>query len=303
MNMRWSRGDFDDREATVNVCVDCGKVIKWGAVRCKSCNMRMRWDRGDFGERVQRCCVDCGIEISLEATRCRSCATKRRWQLGDYDNKRLPPVLCQDCGVRLRTRNARRCPSCAMKARWARGLYDLVDYKALMTEDVKDKLAQAAKDNWARGRYDDMGTKISKAWVDGIYDGACGEEVRVRLSQATRRNWKQGVYAGVFQSPTRPERIVMDVLDIMGIKYEYNTFCLSGRVFDFYLPDYQIVIEYDGWYWHQTRKGRQGDIAKDCLVQDANLPLIRLKGTKTHDLTAIEIWAELCFEFARLGIY
>ena len=334
----------------VNRCIDCGKAIKWGAIRCKNCNMTMRWDRGDFGERrIRYCCTDCGVEISHGAVRCHSCVMKKRWKDGDLDKLRVPPAFCEDCGAQLRVREFRRCRSCIMKANRAQGVYDHIDYKALMTEEMKERLGRAAKENWDRGCYDDLGTKVSdawangaydhvdykalmteevkeqlrqatkknwaqgcydgvgakvsKAWADGIHDEACTEEVCAKISEAAKRNWKQGTYSGVFQTPTKPERAVKSVLDFMCLAYEYNSFCLEGRLFDFYLPDHNVLIEYDGWYWHQTDRGQEGDAIKDCLAQEASLPLIRLKGTKTHDLTAVEIWAELCFEFTRLGIY
>ena len=94
----------------------------------------------------------------------------------------------------------------------------------------------------------------------------------------------------------------MVVLDMLGIGYEYNAFRLKRFHFDFRLLNYPILIEYDGWYWHNLEGRPERDIEKDKLAAEAGYKVVRLKGRKAHDLTGSEIWGQLCEKLQDLEV-
>jgi len=121
-------------------------------------------------------------------------------------------------------------------------------------------------------------------------------EGRLRLSKEAKRNWANGVYDGRFMSPTNPERTTMQVLDDLEIDYQFNSFRLETKLYDFFLPEQNILIEYDGYYWHSRPDAAENDELKDRLACDAGIPLIRLKGLSDHDLAYDEIYEQLRIE-------
>jgi len=55
---------------------------------------------------------------------------------------------------------------------------------------------------------------------------------------------------------------------------------LSKYTLDIYLPNYKIVIEYDGWYYHSSKESEKRENKKDKLLQDNNITIIRIKEKK-----------------------
>ncbi len=119
------------------------------------------------------------------------------------------------------------------------------------------------------------------------------EEWYRKVSRAVKAAWGRGAYRDKFQSPTKPEQAVKAVLELLGIKYEFNTFRLESYTYDFLLPEYRALIEYDGYYWHHKLGVAERDKIKDILAEEAGYRVIRLKGREGEDLTGAEIWSLL----------
>lgn len=58
---------------------------------------------------------------------------------------------------------------------------------------------------------------------------------------------------------------------------------IDGYKFDFYLPKYLLVIEYDGYPWHNTCEARSYDVLKDNICINKGLNLIRLRDSRLND--------------------
>ena len=116
------------------------------------------------------------------------------------------------------------------------------------------------------------------------------------------------------QRKSRGEHKVEQLLSLASIKYEtQKTFstcrykdsqCLAR--FDFYLPEYNIIIEYDGeqhfkysdsgWYTKEYwNKRKQKDKYKTKWCQENNIPLIRIPYTEYENLS-IELIQKLIEE-------
>lgn len=97
-------------------------------------------------------------------------------------------------------------------------------------------------------------------------------------------------------NPSKTEKMLIDILDKYNIKYETQKRfdgCKDKYTlpFDFYLPDYNILIEYDGeFHYMPIRKGnmtdedaanqlriqKQRDEIKNKYCKENNIPLIRI---------------------------
>jgi len=55
---------------------------------------------------------------------------------------------------------------------------------------------------------------------------------------------------------------------------------LSKYTLDIYLPNYRIVIEYDGWYYHSSKDSEKRENKKDKLLKENNISIIRIKEKK-----------------------
>ena len=71
-----------------------------------------------------------------------------------------------------------------------------------------------------------------------------GVKKRRRLKQALRNQYQKS-------QDTKPELQTKYILDLMGVRYS-KQFPLSGYYYDFILPDYRILLEINGSYWHAS---------------------------------------------------
>lgn len=329
---------WDKRErASKNYCMDCGKAISKRAMRCRSCAPKAIWLKKE--RRPANQCIDCGKEICNRSTRCNPCTAKVHWESKEFRLKQSRGVKADWAreGQRLKHSEGlkaahargvfgetwRAKQSKARKECWARGDYDGVHH----TEKCRQKHSESAKAAWARGDYDggEWGHSQSKAqkaaWARGDWSSeetklrksksakaahARGdydsEQYRLKKSEAAKAAWERGAYNGAFHSPTRPEIDLVAALDELGIKH-IPQYRIKNYIYDAYLPDYNILIEYDGWMWHYSQRAiEQGrgkkDATKGGLAKDAGLGLIRLKGLPERDLTYDEIYLQLSEELA-----
>jgi len=99
---------------------------------------------------------------------------------------------------------------------------------------------------------------------------------------------------------TKPELAVKDILNKYGIKFKHQK-KVSNRLFDFYLPDYNLLIEVDGIFWHSKN-------IKDEDIKGENLKKIRIND-KYKTALAIEkgfklvrVWQDEIDEFEEIII-
>jgi len=158
----------------------------------------------------------------------------------------------------------RKAQSLEMKKRWASGEMDEIFH----SDEFCMRASKSALAAWARG---DFENRLNT------------EEIRRKIGDAIREAHARGAYDGVYQiRPTKPERRIMSILDSGSINYEFQ-YRPSGfsKVFDFFIPEASLFIEYDGWYWHYSERalanGRaEKDADKTCWARDNGYELLRL---------------------------
>ena len=247
-----------------NPCKDCGKLCWSSSERCLSCHRQFDKER-----------------------KAQAFIARREDNPEEYH--------CVDCGQLVWRREAKRCKTCANR---------------IKTQDpvIQQVWRESMQDRWAAGEFDEMVTSLEsrqrssecmiRLWKEGRLDHCHGGEAAKKRGDSMRRRWKLGEMSRYFQSPTQPEKDIQWVLDVLGIGYIFNTFRLKSYLYDFYLPDFNTLIEYDGWYWHYSERAiangtfERGKV-KERTAQEAGYRLIRLKGQELRDLTRAEIQERL----------
>lgn len=86
---------------------------------------------------------------------------------------------------------------------------------------------------------------------------------------------------------TGPEIIFAELLNTEGILYETQKI-VGNKIFDFYLPDYNLIVEVDGCYYHANpkiypdgqlnnmqKKNKKNDLYKNALASTMGYKLER----------------------------
>jgi very-short-patch-repair endonuclease len=85
------------------------------------------------------------------------------------------------------------------------------------------------------------------------------------------------------------KKFAKDFLKKLGIKYEEQFYAESiKRYYDFYLPDYQIIIEIDGDYWHSY--GKVYEDMNPTQKRNARVDKIKNEWALSHGFPIIRIW-------------
>lgn len=260
-------------------------------------------------------CLDCGKKICQVSKRCSSCSAKDRRARGCYDTPECRVKLSVDtkaahargCFDSIFTPEVRKRKSEEIKAAWARGAFanrDSIEYR--------EKISKGLKEAHARGCFDGISDKMKEAWARGVYAEretpelrakkravtkarwARGDmdtpEIRAKRSKGAKRAWARGDFDGVFASPTNPEKIIKKFLEERGIEHEFQ-FHLGRFYYDFYIPNRNLLVEYDGTYWHSLPGAKERDEEKTALALEKGYMLTRLQST-TESEVSIRFLAE-----------
>lgn len=151
------------------------------------------------------------------------------------------------------------------------------------SEETKKKLSEIAKLRDRGPHSEETIQKIKKAW-DRRRENA--EEFKIYLQSLSVR-WKK--YNEEFGRPSINtavpngfERLYIQFCDDNNIQYEWN-YCIDDRHYDFYLPQYDTLIELDGEYWHRFPHAIDNDQLKNSIAQRHNKRLIRLSSDETKN--------------------
>ena len=64
---------------------------------------------------------------------------------------------------------------------------------------------------------------------------------------------------------------------------------LSGRAFDFYLPDWNLIVEVDSWSAHHTAAQKKKDYWRDKIAKRHGIHLIRVSWKDRHMLDEVQM--------------
>jgi very-short-patch-repair endonuclease len=82
---------------------------------------------------------------------------------------------------------------------------------------------------------------------------------------------------------TSIEKIVYNFLLSQGIIFEEQKIINSKFIVDVYIPEFNLVIECDGEYWHSLEAVKKRDKAKNAYLTKCGFNLLRLKEAEIND--------------------
>jgi len=76
---------------------------------------------------------------------------------------------------------------------------------------------------------------------------------RIPKTRAQKEAFIKGMAKRMDKNPTTPEKAFAEILKELNIKYETQKI-VEGKIYDFYIPEKNLLVEVDGNYWHSKDK-------------------------------------------------
>jgi very-short-patch-repair endonuclease len=99
-----------------------------------------------------------------------------------------------------------------------------------------------------------------KKSMASILRGIKRKALKLPRTQKQKQAYIEGMAKRMDKNPTAPEKSFTEILEELGILYETQKI-VGGKIYDFFIPSKNILIEVDGDYWH----------AKDKELKDMSL--------------------------------
>ena len=91
----------------------------------------------------------------------------------------------------------------------------------------------------------------------------------------------------------KTEKILANFLDKLGIKYktQFHIYFegIGNKFYDFYLSEYNTIIEVDGIYWHKEKDVKRNDAIKTLIANYFNYNLVRITDKEIYNKDFIKI--------------
>jgi len=111
------------------------------------------------------------------------------------------------------------------------------------------------------------------------------QETRDKLSIITKKQWIDGIHKNVYKSKKQIE--LEDLLKYMGymVKDEYR---IDGRPYDFYIESLNLIIEFNGTYWHRDPRFYTDDVFKGKSIWERDR--LKMETAKNKGFKTLVIW-------------
>ena len=192
---------------------------------------------------------------------------------------------CVDCNEKilfsvneksLLNRNLKRkkiCKKCSLNKQIGEGnpFYGKKHTEKTINKISNTKIGVTTSDHMSKPKYRKMFSDMAKKrWANGSM-----EETRIKLSKLMKERIASGHIKGYIRSKAEDELI--NILKNKNILVEPN-YLLEGKIFDLYIPSFNLLIEYNGDYWHCNPKKydanyfniKKNKTAKELWEYDAN---------------------------------
>lgn len=180
--------------------------------------------------------------------------------------------------------------------------------KALITRHKNEKWANYTDDGYAnlveknRNKIvsDQTRERQSKSAIARGYNLPDGfthsDKTKKLISDKITELWERGIYTPTFKSKGHAE--IEEIINTIGydVVCEYN---ISGKYYDIYIPELNIIIEYNGTYWHYDPRIYDSgyyDVSRDRYVDTVwKYDEKKIQLSLDNGYTTIVIW-QLDFE-------
>jgi very-short-patch-repair endonuclease len=127
--------------------------------------------------------------------------------------------------------------------------------KGIPNEVARQRMLGENNPNWGGGisrKRQKTGSLSHPGKTNGMWNKKHTDEVKEICRQAKIKNMKDGVYAS---SVSRGEKELLEKLrEKFGEVIHQFTVPNYHRVYDMYVPSLNLIVEYDGDYWHREEK-------------------------------------------------
>lgn len=140
------------------------------------------------------------------------------------------------------------------------------------------KIGKLYSDHMSKPEYRELISQMTKKrWLSGAM-----EETRIKLSNLMKKRISNGELKGYNRSKAEDE--ILNIIRDMGLECEPN-FLIESKIFDIYIPKFNLLIEYNGDYWHCNPKKyesnyfnhKKNKLAKEIWEYDRNKVYLALK--------------------------
>lgn len=91
------------------------------------------------------------------------------------------------------------------------------------------------------------------------------DETKHRLSKITKKQWEDGIHTPIFKSKGHSE--ILNI--ILKLGHDVNEeYLIEGRPYDVYVPQKNLLIEFNGTYWHRDPRFYNDDESKSIWIKD-----------------------------------
>ncbi len=132
--------------------------------------------------------------------------------------------------------------------------------------------------------------KQRKGKTDVDYYGA---DKAAEMRDLRSRTWASAARTKAFADISKrgklakPEKLMKSILECMGIRFEQQWSYGCG-IADFYLPDYNLVLEVDGVYWHSKPEAVTRDKRQQEYLEAEGRTVIHVTDTELKDVSSVE---------------
>lgn len=165
------------------------------------------------------CCIECNENIKC-------CTSEKKYIKRNLKNKKI-------------------CKSCSLKKQTGEG--NPFFNKKHSVETIKSisnsKIGITTSNHMSRPEYKELFSSMAKErWANGSM-----ENIRTKLSLLMKQRISNGEIKGYNRSKAEDE--IIEKLNKLKIDVIPN-FIIDGKIFDIYIPKFNLIIEYNGDYWH-----------------------------------------------------
>lgn len=119
-----------------------------------------------------------------------------------------------------------------------------------------------------------------------ILKGIKKRALKIPRTQKQKQAFIEGMAKKMDKNPTAPERYFIEILNELGIEFETQKI-VGGKIYDFFIPSKNMLIEVDGDYWHakdkelkemslMQKKTFYNDIKKNAIAKNNGFEIERV---------------------------
>jgi G:T-mismatch repair DNA endonuclease (very short patch repair protein) len=145
-----------------------------------------------------------------------------------------------------------------------------------------DAIIKTRKAKFMSGEYNHILEHVSQKRSKKIID---------KISNTKKQQWETGKIGKKKYKPSKLEKTFTNILDLLEINYETSYYIKDIKAFyDVYLPEYNILIEVDGDFWHSNPlKYPNGPINK-CQIQNVARDKIKSQWALDNGYKLLRFW-------------